>query len=37
MINVFEETYQDFLGQMGDDTFLEPYRMACQKVKEKLI
>lgn len=36
MINILEETYQDFLGQMGEDSFLEPYRMACRYVEIKL-
>lgn len=36
MINVMEETYQDFLGEMGEDAFLEPYRIACRRAEEKL-
>ena len=36
MINVLEETYQNFLGQMGEDSFLAPYRAACRYVEQKL-
>lgn len=36
MINGMEETYRDFLGQMGEEAFLEPYKAACRRVEEKL-
>ncbi len=31
-----EETYQIFLGQMGEGGFLEPYRQACRRMEQKL-
>lgn len=31
-----EGIYQDFLRQMGEASFLEPYRKACRKTQEKL-
>ncbi len=31
-----EENYRDFLGQMREEAFLEPYKAACHTVEEKL-
>ena len=31
-----EGMYQDFLRQIGEASFLEPYRKACRKTQEKL-
>lgn len=36
MMNTTEETYQDFLRQISEDSFLEPYREACRSIEKKL-
>jgi len=33
---IIEEKYQEFLRQMGDESFLEPYREACRETKRRL-
>ena len=36
MMDTTEETYQDFLRQISEESFLEPYREACRYIEQKL-
>ena len=35
-MSTVEETYQDFLCQMGEERFLGPYYKACEKIEREL-
>ncbi len=36
MTNTVEDIYQEFLSQMEEEAFLEPYREACRYIEQKL-
>ena len=31
-----EETYQDFLYQIGEEEFRRPYRIVCENIRQEL-
>ena len=36
MTNTIDDVYQEFLSQMEEEAFLEPYREACRYIEQKL-
>ncbi len=36
MTNTIDDVYQEFLSQMEEEAFLEPYREACRHIEQKL-